>query len=184
MMIIGITGTLGAGKGTVAEYLVGKRGFDYFSVRNFLVEEVERRGLPVNRDTITETANDLRARHGAGHIAEQLLGRAQEARGNVVIESVRTLGEADYLKSRGALLWAVDADIRARYERIVKRASETDKVSFEKFVADERRETASDDPNKQNLSAVRDRADIVLTNNGNKEELYQQVEVALGKAVV
>ena len=62
-MIIGITGTLGAGKGTVAEYLVKKHNFSYLSVRNFFAEEVLRRGFMINRDTITEVANDLRAPH-------------------------------------------------------------------------------------------------------------------------
>ena len=40
MLIIGITGTLGAGKGTVVEYLVEKKGFDHYSVRAFLLKEI------------------------------------------------------------------------------------------------------------------------------------------------
>jgi dephospho-CoA kinase len=38
MFIIGITGTIGAGKGTVVEYLVGQKGFDHYSVRSFLID--------------------------------------------------------------------------------------------------------------------------------------------------
>lgn len=38
MHIIGITGTLGAGKGTIVEYLKDKKGFAHFSVREFLKE--------------------------------------------------------------------------------------------------------------------------------------------------
>ena len=52
MLIIGITGTLGAGKGTVVEYLVEKQGFDHYSVRSFLLKEINRRGMPENRDSI------------------------------------------------------------------------------------------------------------------------------------
>ena len=181
-MIIGITGTLGAGKGTVAKYLVDHKGFKYFSARAFFIEEVERRGLPVNRDTITEVANDLRAKYGTGHFTEQALARLGGQTGDAVIESIRTPGEAAYLKSKGTLLWAVDADINIRYERAVLRGSETDKVSFEKFKADEEREMTSTDPNKQNLAAVRAMADVVFTNNGTQEELFAQVEEALKKA--
>jgi len=43
MIIIGITGTLGAGKGTVVEYLQEK-GFRHYSARGFITKEVEKRG--------------------------------------------------------------------------------------------------------------------------------------------
>src|SRR3569623_887003 len=173
-MIIGITGTLGAGKGTVVEYLK-QRGFRHFSARSFFVEEINRRGLPVNRDTMTEVANDLRATHGAGYFTEVALKRARQEGGDVVIESIRSLGEAEYLKSHGAMLWAVDADIKKRYERITLRASETDKITFEKFVEDEKREMENPDLTKQNIGAVMQMDDAVLQNNGTEAELFTQV---------
>jgi dephospho-CoA kinase len=178
-MIIGITGTLGAGKGTIGEYLTTKHGFHYFSARDVWNEEIARRGLVSNRDTMTEVANDLRATYGSHYFAQGALERAQALGGNAVFESIRTIGEAEYLQSHGALLWAVDADIEKRYERIVARASETDKVTFEKFKADEEREMTSTDINKQNLLAVRNMADRVFQNNGTQEELFLEVEKAL-----
>ena len=45
MITIGITGTLGAGKGTIVDYLVKNRGFVHYSVRAFITEEIKRRGL-------------------------------------------------------------------------------------------------------------------------------------------
>lgn len=182
-MIIGITGTLGAGKGTVVEYLVKQKGFKHYSVRDFLNEEIARRGLVSNRDVMLATANDLRAIHGPGYISEQLLGKALADGSNAVIESIRSIGEAEYLTSHGALLWAVDADIKIRYERITKRASETDKVSFEKFVQDEQAEFANTDPAKPNLKAIIDMADAVFINKGTPDELFEQGEMALAKVI-
>jgi len=179
-MIIGITGTLGAGKGTVVEYLKTK-GFKHYSGREFFIEEVARRSLTVNRDTITEIANDLRAKNGPDYVIKTLFSRAAQAGGDVVIESIRALAEGEFVKSHGQL-WAVDADIKLRYERIVLRASETDKISFEKFKADEEREWENTDPSKQNLKAVIAMADAVITNNGTQEELFAQVEAALRQA--
>lgn len=178
-MIIGITGTLGAGKGTVVKYLVDRHGFKHYSVRAFLNEEIVRRGLPSNRDTMTMVANDLRAQHGSGYITEQLIAQAVTDGGNVVIESIRSIGEAEYLKSHGARLWVIDADIKTRYARIVPRASETDAISFEKFVADEQREFANTDPTKQNISGVMALADVVFRNDGTPEELFEQIEKTL-----
>ncbi|SRR6266404_5196152 len=180
-MIIGITGTLGAGKGTVVKYLVKTRGFRHFSVRDFLNKEIDAQGLEHNRDVMLQVANELRASHGPGYIAEQLMLQAKEYGKDSVIESVRSLGEAEYLKKEGALLWAVDADIQTRYERIVKRMSETDKVSLEKFKADEAREFANTDPSKPNIQAVMRMSDSTLLNVSTPEELHEQVESALQK---
>ncbi|OGG44173.1 hypothetical protein A2841_03060 [Candidatus Kaiserbacteria bacterium RIFCSPHIGHO2_01_FULL_48_10] len=181
MIIFGITGTLGAGKGTVAEYLVHEKGFTHYSARALITEEVIRRNLPVNRDTMTETANSLRVSHGADYVVRELYRRAQESGQNAVIESIRTEGEVNTLQSLGGLLLAIDAYPKIRYERAVTRASETDKVSFEKFIADEQREYESDDPMKQNLKKTIERANHVLHNNGTMEELHTQVERLLTK---
>ncbi len=180
-MIIGITGTLGAGKGTVVKHLVHEKGFKHFSVRDFLNEEIARRGLPSNRDTMTSVANDLRAMHGSGYISEQLMARAQKDGGDAVIESIRSIGEAEYLKAHGGLMWAVDADIKLRYDRIAKRMSETDRVSFERFVADEQREFTNADPTKQNLSGVMKISDAIFRNDGSVEELNAQIDQALAR---
>ncbi len=181
-MIIGIAGTLGAGKGTVVKYLIETRGFKHFSARKFLLDEIARRQLPTARDNMSAVANDLRAMHGPGYIVEQLFLQAEAAGGDAVIESVHAVGEAEFLRTHGARLWGVDADIETRYERIVKRESETDHVSFEKFVEDNDREIASDDPNRHNIRKVIDMADQVFLNNGTPEALFQQVEIALGGA--
>ncbi len=180
MIIIGITGTLGAGKGTIVEYLANNKGFKHYSVRQFLIEEIKKKGLPINRDTMTEVANNLRANHSPSYIIEQLYKKATNNGGNSIIESIRTPGEVDFLKGRGSFyLIAVDANPQTRYNRITLRASETDNISFDTFLANEKREFTTSDPNKQNLSKCIQMADIVLQNNGSIEELNEQLEEEL-----
>lgn len=178
-MIIGITGTLGAGKGTIVEYLTGQ-GFTHFSVRDYLGREILRRGLPVNRDTLTDVANDLRAARDPSCIAEALYDEARAQGGDAVIESLRTPGEITALREKGGfILFAVDCDIRTRYERIRERKSATDAVSFETFRANEEREMHSTDPNKQNLARCMELADHTFDNSGSVAGLHDQVALVL-----
>lgn len=182
MKIIGITGTLGAGKGTIVEYLINHYGYKHFSVRGYLIEEATRRGLEINRDTFVMVANDLRANHSPSFITDELYKQAAEFGQNAIIESVRTPGEVESLrKNADFVLFAVDADPKIRYERIVNRNSETDHVSFETFIENEQREMSSTDPNHQNVGKCMQMADYVFQNNGNFEDLHRQIEEVLAK---
>jgi len=117
MRVIGITGTLGAGKGAVVDYLISKCGFKHYSVRAHLTTIIERRGLPLNRDSMVQVANELRKEHSPAYLVEQLLSTAKAQGGDAIIESIRTPGEVARLRTAGAQLFAVDADAKLRYER-------------------------------------------------------------------
>jgi dephospho-CoA kinase len=175
-MIIGITGTNGAGKGTVVDYLVEKKGFKHESARRLLLEELQKRGLSENRDSLREVANQLRKEHGPAYIIRKLYERAKADGEDVVIESIRTLGEAEFLASVGAIILAVDADRNVRYQRIALRASITDKVSFEEFCAQEDREMTSTETWNMNISGVMKMANQILMNNGTVEELQAKID--------
>jgi len=178
-MIIGVTGTNGSGKGEVARYLVAEKGFTHFSSREIITEEIVRRGMPVNRDSMNVVANDMRAKTGATYPQEQLYERAAAHGGDAVIESVREVPGAQFLRAHGAFLIGVDADQRERYERITKRASATDHVDFDTFVAQEEREMENPDPAKQNVGGVMKIVDATLLNNGTFEEFHQEIDAAL-----
>jgi dephospho-CoA kinase len=181
MITIGITGTIASGKGAVVDILKEK-GFVHYSARAFILEEVAKRGLePVRANTFL-VANDLRAKHHPGYIIEQLFHKAQASGRNSVIESIRATGELDFLKSQGNFyLIAVDADPTIRYGRAVGRNSSLDRVSFEKFIEDEKNEMKSVNPNELNINACMERADFKVMNNGSKEELHAKVEEILKK---
>ena len=179
-IIIGITGTIGAGKGTVVDYLVKNMGFIHFSAREDVInKEIEKRGLPITRDNMILVANDLRKNYGPSYVAEELFKMAQNSNKNCVLESLRTVGEIESLKNKGKFfLFAVNADQKKRYNRVQERKNlQSDNVSFEKFVEQEKTEMSADDPNKQNLSKCIEMADYVFDNNGTFEELYKSLEI-------
>lgn len=176
MIIIGITGTLGAGKGTIVDFLVQNKKFKHYSVRGFLLKEINKRGMPENRDSMVEIANELRQKNGSSYIVEQLFLEAKENNSKTIIESIRNIGEIEALKKLGNfILIGVDADPKIRYERILNRASETDNISFDEFLENENREMISKDPNSQNIKACMYRANIIFDNSKDFEYLYKQL---------
>lgn len=180
MIIIGITGTLGAGKGTIVDFLAREKGFLHFSVREFITAEIIRRGMPVNRDSMVLIANDLRKINSPSYIIDCLYEKAKSEGKNSVIESIRTPGEVQSLRKKGGFyLLAIDADPKIRYQRIILRQSQTDHISYETFLGNEQREMSSTDPNAQNISKCMEMADFRLWNNGTIEQLNLRIEEIL-----
>lgn len=184
MIVIWITGTLWAGKGTIVQHLVEKYNFQHFSVRHFLVEEIEKRKLPINRDSMTMVANDIRKKFWPESIIDALYEKAKVSWKNTVIESVRAVWEVVSLRNKGFFyLFAVDADSKKRYDRIVARWSETDNVSFAEFMMNEAREMSSNDPNNQNISRCMEMADYVFLNDGDMDVLKKQIDQVMSHLI-
>lgn len=181
-MIIGITGTDGAGKGTVVDYLVTQKKFKHYSARSLIIKEIEVRSLPVDREHMRLVGNDLRREFGNDFIVKKgLEAAASDGVSNAVIESLRAMAEVETLKANQGVLLAVDAEQKLRYERIVDRQSESDRVTYEEFVAQEQLEMDDPDPNGMQKAKVLQAADYTIYNEGSLEELHNQIEEVLGK---
>ena len=181
MIIIGITGTLGAGKGTVVDFLVKNKGFKHFSVGDFIKEKVIEKGLEPNRDNMRIVGNEIRTKFGPDYITQKLFKKAKRSHSDSIIESIRNPKEAVFIKNQSGYLFAVDADPKKRYDRIISRGTGKDNVSFEEFKIQEEKEKASTDPNAQNLEECILLSDYKFDNNGKIEHLYEEVEKVLNQ---
>jgi dephospho-CoA kinase len=182
MRIIGITGTNGAGKGAVVDYLKQK-GFTHYSASGYISEELQRRGLELSRTNMRMVGNEFREKFGSGYLVTHFLEAAQESGvKDVAIESIRSTGEAQKLKDAGGILLGIDADRKIRYERIFKRKSGKDLIDFGTFVEQEEREWYGvEGSHDMNIRAVMDMADYTIENNGTIEELQIQIDAVLAK---
>lgn len=181
-MIIGITGTNGAGKGAAVDYLVEK-GFTHYSSSGFLGEELDRRGIEKTRTNLRAVGNEFRAKYGSGYLTETFLKMAA-AQGvhNMVIESVRSTGEAKRIKAAGGIMLVVDADRKLRYDRIFARKTGKDFVDFDTFVTQEEREWyGAEGDHDMNMRKVMDMGDHTIQNDGSLEELKTSIDEVLQK---
>lgn len=177
-MLIGLTGSFGAGKGAAVEYLKAK-GFVHYSARSYIVEKLTQAGQEINRDTMIAMGNELRKVHGPGHVLEVLIDRAQASSEDAVVESLRAVAEVHTVRNAGGYILGIDADPKIRYERAFLRGSETDHVSFEEWLAQEDIENNVEDPTKQNIRGALMLSDMVLMNDSSFEALHEGIERAL-----
>ncbi|MBI2175763.1 AAA family ATPase [Candidatus Woesearchaeota archaeon] len=184
-MIIGLTGTLAAGKGTVAEYLIGK-GFQYYSLSDELRLLLREKGISPTRDNLTKAGNELRRKYGPAFLAELAIKRLRGAPSvaSAVVDSIRNTGEINALRElKDFYLVSVDAPVDIRYERARKRGSERDPKSFSEFLVQEKREMAGKDTDQQ-LAACIAAADFTILNDGDYKKLYKEIESVLGQIKV
>lgn len=179
-MIVGLTGTYAAGKGTVAG-LLGERGFRYHSLSDLLREELAARGVSESREALLAVGNELRRAGGPGVLAERLLDRLADG-GRHIVDSIRNPLEVEALRRLpGFLLVAVDADPQVRFARLRSRGRIGDPDTWHDFQDLEALESTSHDPTTQQLVATRALADEVLVNDGAVSELAAALATLLAR---
>lgn len=82
-MIIGLTGKNAAGKGEVAEFLKDK-SFYYHSLSDAIRDELDRRKIPITRDSLIATGNEMRETYGADILARRTLEKLDPNRNYIV----------------------------------------------------------------------------------------------------
>ena len=116
-MIIGLTGSFCGGKDTVAEYLVGEKGFIHYSLSDILREELRKQKKKITRTNLQKFANDLRENEGNSALAERTLKKIKKGK-NYIVTSIRHPDEVSALmQNPDFVMVKVDAPIRIRFER-------------------------------------------------------------------
>ncbi len=191
MKIIGLAGTNGSGKDTVGHILAQDHGYLFVSVTDLLRDEARRRGQPAEREVLRAISAEWRQQSGLGVLVDRAVAQyraGQDRYAGVVMASLRNPGEADRVHELdGVMVW-VDADPRVRYGRIQANAAsrgraEEDQKTFEQFLAEEAAEMnkpAGDDDTKLNMSAVKERCDVFLDNDGGLADFRSETKKALG----
>lgn len=177
MNIIGLAGTNGSGKDTVAHMLEEKHGYLFADATTMLGNELTRRGLSHERVNKAALSAEWRREYGMGVIVDKAieLFKAGDYKG-IIVGSLRHPGEADRVHELGGKVLWVDADQRIRFNRINdgSRGRVEDNKTYDEFVREEEREMSqSGDAATLNMGAVKSRSDIFLINDGNDIEAFK-----------
>ncbi|MCA9327552.1 AAA family ATPase [Candidatus Saccharibacteria bacterium] len=186
MKLIGIAGTNGSGKDTVGTLLAKKHGFLFISVTEMLREECRTRGLAVERENLRMISAEWRREGGLGVLVDKAVAvyeQLGEEYQGLAVASLRNPGEVDRVHELGGKVVWVDADSQVRYDRIQTanrgRGSE-DTKTYEQFLAEEAAEMqSSGDAATLDMSAVKDKCDATILNEGSEAELDMQLTTVL-----
>lgn len=180
VMIIGLTGRNGSGKGEVLGYLKSS-GFETFSLSDMLREELKNQNKPVTRENLISMGRELRTARGPGVLAELALKKLSADR-NFAIDSFRNPKEVEVLRQKGDFrLIEVTASEKVRFERCKARGRESDPQTLDKFRQIEKAELESSDPAGQQLIKTAALADAVIANDGALKDLYSKIVETLQK---
>lgn len=173
-LILGITGEMGCGKGTVAEHIVQTHKGSSHRFSTMLRDVLERMHIENTRENLVILSTTFRQAFGEDIMAKTMMHDAENDQADiVVIEGVRRMDDIRYLRELSHFkLVYLEAEMEIRYERIIKRGENVDesKKTFEEFQKAHQYETEIQIPDLKNY------ADYVVSNNGTFLELYQQID--------
>lgn len=174
-MIVGLSGSLCAGKGEVANYLKSL-GFVYFSLSDVLREEMNKAGVAKTRHNCIIFANNLRKDYGNGVLAKKVKDMLPEET-NIIIDSIRNTEEVRELKKiNNFILVGVDALEETRFGRMLERKRPGDPKTLEEF----RKTNENQDlEHGQQVQKCMKMADCILVNNGNLDQLHRKMDKLL-----
>ncbi len=168
-MIIGLTGTNGAGK-TAAAALLRKKGFKFYSLSDVIREELAAKSVQPNRENLIAEGNRLRTEYGPSILAQRIMLKLQPIQ-NYVIDSIRNPHEVKAFRQGGGFyLLFLDAPRELRYERVCSRGGARLPASYDEFAEQEDRELSGNDSTQQQLAATWQEADETIENAGTIEE--------------
>ena len=179
-IILGFVGEMASGKGTIAEYLKEKYNASSHRFSTMLRDVADRLYIEKNRENLQRLSTVLRENFSQDLMSKVLAKDVDNDKNNViVVDGVRRFSDITYLKKiNNFKLVYVTADIKKRYERLLKRTENTDDQlkSFEEFKNDHKQEAEIE------IVEVGTKADFKINNDGSFKELYDQIEEILKKA--
>ena len=165
-LVIGITGTIASGKGTVGEILKSK-GFSSISLSSILREELAAQGLEPTRTNMQDIGNKLRKDFGGQVLAERALAKFKSYSTPLIIDGIRNMDEVNYLKQNSNfILIGIDAPFEVRWQRVRARNKDSDLLNHDRFVIDDARDRGFNEPlNGQQVGMCLVHADHLINND-------------------
>ncbi|MDD4318809.1 MAG: deaminase [Candidatus Peribacteraceae bacterium] len=174
---IGLTGTMGSGKGEIVK-LLQQRGFTAISLSDMVRAEATKRGLEHTRENLQNVGNDLRRTQGPGVLGKMVRESVEREPKDWVIDGIRNPAEESELrKIPGFRLIGVTAGTDTVVLRLQARNREGSALTKEQILERLNREKGiGEPPDGQQVQRCLDRCDYLIINEGTLEALDAKLD--------
>lgn len=177
--IIGLVGPTASGKEEVKKYICKKYNAKSYKFSTVLRDILTRIHIPISKENMQNLSLDLRTRFGEDILAKVIKEDSkQEDCDFIIIDGVRRVKDIKYfLASPEFKLISIDADMKIRYERMLKRNENEgdDKKSFSQFELECNKEAEKEIPEVMKI------ADYNINNDKDFNHLHQQIDEIISK---
>ncbi len=170
-----ITWRNGSGKGTVSEFLSQNIGGSIYRISDIAKNILWEFHIPTSRENLSKISEMLR-RYFWEDIYAHAVGKylRENNSGTIIFDGPRRESVIDAIEnlSDSQIIW-IETSPRIRYERMRGRGEKDSEalMSYEVFQGHE------GNASEQELDAIRERADIVIENDGTREELMWKLQI-------
>ncbi len=179
--VVLIVGLPGSGKDVATEALEEELGYKAFRMSDELLEELERRRLPITRENMRKVGMELRKERGMAAIAKLVISKMKKSDSDYfVVNGVRNPEEIEEFKREfgdEVLTIAIIAPKKLRFLRQLKRKrSGFDESEYSRFLEEDEKEIRT-----FHMGDAMASADYFVLNDGGIEELkWKIVSIVLG----
>lgn len=170
MAIIGITGLMGSGTDTAANYITKKYRYKLLHMSDIMRDMARKEGYELTRDGLQA----FRKKHGNTFIAEEIARRIKKGQHkNIVVAAIRR--SEDFLipkkHFRDMKLIVIYTEEKIRFQRLKRRQRLSDPKNMEEFKRQQDNEFKIYDFDKTFSFA-----DYVIENNFTEKELHKNID--------
>lgn len=180
MKVIGLTGTLCSGKGSVKEIISRKVDCYAVSLSSVIKAEMEEKKGELSRKVLQDRGNELRKKYGLDILARLATDYMQKDKEILIVDGIRNPGEVEYLRKKfgkNFFLIAVDAPREIRFERMIKRNRKDDPKTWEEFLETDERDLGKGEPEYgQQVKKCMEKADFLIINDKDLKDLEEKVD--------
>lgn len=179
MRIIAFAGMPCSGK-TEAVQFAKQMNIPVIRMGDMVWDEVKNRGLPLNDKNVGNVADQMRQEFGKDIWAKKTLEKITsfEKLDCIVIDGIRNIEELDTFKmklGKDFIIIAIAASDETRKKRFLQRGREDDSMNLQDLEERDKREL------RWGLGTVIASADIVVSNEGNLDDLRNEIQKILEK---